>query len=178
MASTVARPTSDTFSRREIPVPVRAFRLGCGGSLRPAKLATVPRTPTGRAWEPHSAFASFGSQALQRCSGLLNRTARGSTVATHHFGGETRIEKSHEKFSVPRVAKDASAFRVLLRPFSCSCGSMANARRFERRRCRWAPCRERQFKRPAFCAGSDLSRSRRSMRRNRPAAGEGSRYSR
>ena len=28
---------------------------------------------------------AFGLQALQRCSGLLNRTARGSTVATHHF---------------------------------------------------------------------------------------------
>ena len=27
----------------------------------------------------------FGSQALQRCSGLLNRGARGSTVATHQF---------------------------------------------------------------------------------------------
>jgi hypothetical protein len=27
----------------------------------------------------------FGLQALQRCSGLLNRRARGSTVATHHF---------------------------------------------------------------------------------------------
>ena len=27
----------------------------------------------------------FGLQALQRCSGLLNRKARGSAVATHHF---------------------------------------------------------------------------------------------
>ncbi len=26
-----------------------------------------------------------GLQALQRCSGLLNRRARGSTVATHHY---------------------------------------------------------------------------------------------
>jgi len=34
-----------------------------------------------------------GLQALQRCSGLLNRRARGSTVATHHFRirGETTI---------------------------------------------------------------------------------------
>ena len=34
---------------------------------------------------------AIGLQALQRCSGLLNRRARGSTVATHHFGirGET-----------------------------------------------------------------------------------------
>ena len=29
----------------------------------------------------------FGSQALQRCSGLLNRRARSITVATHHFAG-------------------------------------------------------------------------------------------
>ena len=28
---------------------------------------------------------ALGLQALQRCSGLLNRRARGSTVATHHF---------------------------------------------------------------------------------------------
>ena len=28
---------------------------------------------------------AVGLQALQRCSGLLNRRARGSTVATHHF---------------------------------------------------------------------------------------------
>ena len=26
-----------------------------------------------------------GLQALQRCSGLLNRRARGGTVAAHHF---------------------------------------------------------------------------------------------
>ena len=37
----------------------------------------------------NSAFVShfFGSQALQRCSGLLNRRARSVTVATHHFAG-------------------------------------------------------------------------------------------
>ena len=36
---------------------------------------------------------AIGLQALQRCSGLLNRRARGSTVATHHFRirGETII---------------------------------------------------------------------------------------
>src|ERR1043166_5672328 len=28
---------------------------------------------------------AIGLQGLQRCSGLLNRRARGSTVATHHF---------------------------------------------------------------------------------------------
>ena len=36
---------------------------------------------------------AFGLQALQRCSGLLNRRARGSTVATHHLSirGEITI---------------------------------------------------------------------------------------
>src|SRR3989441_12972937 len=55
-----------------------------------------------------------GLQALQRCSGLLNRRARGSTVATHHFGGGTRIEKSMRGFGAARSDK-ASAFRFLLR---------------------------------------------------------------
>ena len=32
----------------------------------------------------------FGSQALQRCSGLLNRGARGSTVATRQFQNGSR----------------------------------------------------------------------------------------
>ena len=42
-----------------------------------------------------------GLQALQRCSGLLNRRARGSTVATHHFGGGTRIEKFMRSLACP-----------------------------------------------------------------------------
>jgi hypothetical protein len=40
---------------------------------------------------------AFGLQALQRCSGLLNRRARGSTVAAHHFkGAEVRLKNSGE----------------------------------------------------------------------------------
>ena len=46
-------------------------RPDCGGSIPPSC-----RGPSGRA---------PGLQALQRCSGLLSRRARGSTVATHHF---------------------------------------------------------------------------------------------
>ena len=46
-------------------------RPGCGGSTPPSC-----RGPSERA---------LGLQVLQRCSGLLNRRARGSTVATHHF---------------------------------------------------------------------------------------------
>ena len=53
------------FSRRE-PVPVRTSQnLAAAVQLR--------------------LRVAFGLQALQRCSGLLNRRARGSTVATHHF---------------------------------------------------------------------------------------------
>src|SRR6266571_6970284 len=44
---------------------------------------------------------AIGLQALQRCSGLLNRRARGSTVATHHFGGGTRIEKFMRSLACP-----------------------------------------------------------------------------
>ena len=46
---------------------------------------------------------------------------------------------------MPRVAKEASAFRVLLRSFQCSRSSTTRARRFERRRCGRESCRECQF---------------------------------
>src|SRR5438445_7710594 len=36
----------------------------------------------------------FGLQALQRCSGLLSRRARGSTVATHHFASVVKLLSS------------------------------------------------------------------------------------
>lgn len=51
-----------------------------------------------------------GLQALQRCSGLLNRRARGSTVATHHFEGRKRIEESHEEFDSLRAQQRVPAF--------------------------------------------------------------------
>ena len=56
-----------------------------------------------------------GLQALQRCSGLLNRRARGSTVATHHFGGGTRIEKSMRSLACPARRIKLLPFRFLLR---------------------------------------------------------------
>ena len=47
---------------------------------------------------------AFGLQALQRCSGLLNRRARGSTVAAHHFkGAEVRLKNSGEGPRTPRA---------------------------------------------------------------------------
>ena len=55
------------FSRREYRCQPGLHRPGCGGST------------------PPSCRVLSGLQALQRCSGLLNRRARGSTVATHHF---------------------------------------------------------------------------------------------
>src|SRR5882724_8606672 len=78
--------------------------------------------------------ATKGLQALQRCSGLLNRRARGSTVATHHFGGGTRIEKFMRSLACP-------ARRIKLLPsasssvsFQRSRSSITRVRRFERRR--------------------------------------------
>ena len=41
-----------------------------------------------------------GLQALQRCSGLLNRRARGSTVATHHFA-EVAQQRQQEFRKLP-----------------------------------------------------------------------------
>src|SRR5947207_15102786 len=56
---------------------------------------------------------AVGLQALQRCSGLLNRRARGSTVATHHFGGGTWIEKCMRGFG---AARSESSFCLPLPP--------------------------------------------------------------
>jgi hypothetical protein len=81
-------------------------------------------------------------QALQRCSGLLNLRARGSTVATHYFGGGTRIEKFIRSLACP-------ARRIKLLPsasssvsFQRSRSSMYRAPRFERGGCRRNSCRE------------------------------------
>ena len=82
---------------------------------------------------------------MQRCSGLLNRRARGSTVATHHFGGGTRIEKFMRSLACP-------ARRIKLLPSASSSvsiqrsrSSMYRAPRFERGGCRRESCRECQF---------------------------------
>ena len=65
-------------------------------------------------------------------------------MATHHFGGGTRIEKFYEEPCVPSAANKASAFRFLLR-FKRSRSSMYRAPRFERGGCRRESCRECQF---------------------------------
>jgi hypothetical protein len=88
---------------------------------------------------------AVGLQALQRCSGLLNCRARGSTVATHHFGGGTRIEKFMRSLACrPRRIKllpsDSSSVS-----FQRSRSSMYRAPRFERGGCRRESCRECQF---------------------------------
>ena len=81
----------------------KALRLG----LRPQPRSSFPATRNAGAGQDVTGLAAavqlrlrvaFGLQALPRCSGLLNRRARGSTVATHHFGGGTRIEKSMRGF--------------------------------------------------------------------------------
>ena len=68
------------------------------------------RTPvpvrTSQAWLRwfNSAFAfAFGLQALQRCSGLLNRRARGGTVATHHFA-DVAQQRQQQFCKLPGIA--------------------------------------------------------------------------
>ena len=43
---------------------------------------------------------AIGLQALQRCSGLLNRRARGSTVATHHFHAGVAQQRQQSRFRI------------------------------------------------------------------------------
>ena len=103
---------------------------------------------------------AFGLQALQRCSGLLNRRARGSTVATHHFGGGTRIEKSMRSLACParpiKLLPSASSSVS----FQRSRSSMYRAPRFERGCCRRESCREYQFTGMWFNPNSRGSRLR------------------
>ncbi len=66
-------------------------------------------------------FRFFGSQALQRCSGLLNRRARGGTVATHHFHwklNRTSVPGLFRKQIVPQLRDGEHALR--LPPFFAS----------------------------------------------------------
>src|SRR4030095_12318341 len=51
---------------------------------------------------------AFGLQALQRCSGLLNRRARGSTVATHHFA-DVAQQRQHQFRKLPGAVPHESA---------------------------------------------------------------------
>ena len=44
---------------------------------------------------------AIGLQALQRCSGLLNRRARGSTVATHHFQAGVAQQRQQQFRKLP-----------------------------------------------------------------------------
>jgi hypothetical protein len=67
-----ALPVALSISRDAKPRCRRGLhRPGCGGSTPPSCRGLCRLPP--------------GLQALQRCSGFLNRRARGSTVATHHF---------------------------------------------------------------------------------------------
>src|SRR5438477_8040842 len=88
-----------SFTRRDYRCRSGHHRPGCGGSTPPSCRVLA---------DGHQ-----GLQALQRCSGLLNRRARGSTVATHHFGGGTRIEKSMRGFG---AARGESSFCLPLPP--------------------------------------------------------------
>lgn len=72
------------FSRREYRCRPGLHRPGCGGSTPPSRRV------------------HFGLQALQRCSGLLNRRARGSTVATHQLWSRVEDRRSKAGTQTPR----------------------------------------------------------------------------
>ena len=87
------------------------------------KRAAAGWKPVGAAirslWSMTTDFRLFGSQALQRCSGLLNRRARGSTVATHQFQwklNRTSMPGLFRKQIVPHrgMGSMPSGFRHLL----------------------------------------------------------------
>ena len=80
---------------------------------------------------------------MQRCSGLLNRRARGSTVATHHFADvaqqrQQQFRKLPGAFA-PRECESLHRLHFRIR------GEIIIILRFERRVCRWESCRMHQF---------------------------------
>ena len=52
---------------------------------------------------------AIGLQALQRCSGLLNRRARGSTVATHHLQADVAQQRQQQFRKLPGESPHESA---------------------------------------------------------------------
>ena len=77
---------------------------------------------------------AFGLQALQRCSGLLNRRARGSTVATHHFADVA--QQRQQQFRKLAGASAPRECESLRRPHFRIRGEITITLRFERRVCR------------------------------------------
>ena len=61
---------------------------------------------------------AIGLQALQRCSGLLNRRARGSTVATHHFDAGVAQQRQQQFRKLP--GNSPHECESPLGPISCS----------------------------------------------------------
>src|SRR6266545_804505 len=86
---------------------------------------------------------AFGLQALQRCSGLLNRRARGSTVATHHFA-DVAQQRQQQFRKLPGALPHESA-NLSIGSISSIRGEIKITLRFERRVCRWESCRMHQF---------------------------------
>ena len=116
------------FSRREYRCQSGLHRPGCGGSTPPSRRVY------------------FGLQALQRCSGLLNRRARGSTVATHHFADVAQQRQQSRplggincRVHCPRECESLHRLHFRIR------GEIIIILRFERRVCRWESCRMHQF---------------------------------
>ena len=125
------------FTRREYRCRPGHHRPGCGGSTPPSR-----RGPCGRPPGVASIAAMQRSLKPQRC---FRTGHKGSTVATHHFGGGTRIEKFMRSLACP-------ARRLKLLPsasssvsFQRSRSSIYGAPRFERGGCRRESCRECNF---------------------------------
>ena len=73
---------------------------------------------------------AIGLQALQRCSGLLNRRARGSTVATHHFA-DVAQQRQQQFRKLPGIApRECESLR---RPHFAPVAQTIRAGRFEPR---------------------------------------------
>ena len=104
MAGRQVQCAGESSSERSLKVRRLLREQEQGGALPPA--LTISRDANTGAGQDFTDLAAavqlrlrvaIGLQALQRCSGLLNRRARGSTVATHHFRIRGEIMLSLQK---------------------------------------------------------------------------------
>src|ERR1019366_8892929 len=87
---------------------------------------------------------AIGLQALQRCSGLLNRGARGSTVATHHLM-PAWLSSDSSSFVNCRAIRLTGVRVSPSAPLHAPVAQIIRAGGFEPPGCRWDSCRECHF---------------------------------
>ena len=130
------------FSERSLKVRRLLREQEQGGALPPA-LTILRDANTGAGWgftDPAAAVqlrlrVAVGLQALQRCSGFLNRRARGSTVATHHFM-PAWLSSDSSSFVNCRAIRPTRVRVSPSAPFHAPVAQNIRVRRFERRGCR------------------------------------------